>query len=245
MNLKFTNRTDLIVFIVCITDLWLLSINLMFSSIILLYISGIFSFVLLIFWAIKKDSPGMLRRSLIIGGIGGFFYSFVDRLFVDNHIIMYLRTEDIHIYRTPLSVIFVIMYFCVIMLYFYQRLRSYFSKVYIPSFITGITALILSFTINYIGTHSRQWIWNAIGFPTTTFGQVPLFVPFAFFVTFSLSPYILGLKGIPAKDGQVTFWSRYFRASDNPIVGGVRCAIVLSASLFFLMQIFLRLTPIN
>ncbi len=243
MNIKFTNRTDLIVFLVCIIDLLLLSINVIFSSIILLYVSGVFSFILLIFWAIKKDSPGMLRRSLIIGGIGGFFYSFVDRLFVDNHIIMYLRTEDLHIYRTPLSVILVMMYFCVIMLYFHQRLRSYFSKVYIPSIITGLTALILSFIINYIGNHSRQWIWNAIGFPTTTFGQVPIFVPLAFFVTFSLSPYIIGLKGIPARDGQVTFWSRYFRASDNPIVGGVRCTIVLSASLFFLMQIFLRLMP--
>ncbi len=100
MNVKFANRTDLIIFLVCIIDLALLSLNIIFSSIILLYVSGISSFVLLIFWAIKKDSPGMLRRSLIIGGIGGFFYSFVDRLFVDNHIIMYLRTEDLHIYRT-------------------------------------------------------------------------------------------------------------------------------------------------
>lgn len=245
MNIRFANRTDLVVFAVFVVDLLLLSINTIFGSVILLYVSGIFSFVIMVFWAIQKDSPGMLRRSLIIGGIGGFFYSFVDRLFVDNHIIMYLRTEDIHIYRTPLSATLVIMYFCVVMLYYHQRLRSYFSRVYIPSFITGLTALFLSFIINYIGTHSRQWIWNAIGFPTTTFEQVPLFVPLAFFVTFSLSPYIIGLKGIPVKDGNVTFWSRYFRASDNPIVGGVRCAIVLSVSLFFLMQIFLRLMPVN
>jgi len=240
--MRFNNQPDIVVIITFLINLVMFFINIKLGSVIPMYVGGIISFAMITYWSIRRDGSVMLRRSLIVGSMGGFFYTFVDRIFVDGQIIKYLRGGDLRIYQTPVSTILIWMYFIVILLYIYQRLRGYFSTTYIPSLLAGSVAFVLAFIFNYFGDRSRLWVWNANLTNMPFIMTVPLFVPLAFYITFFLSPYILGTEGIVPSPGD-TFWSRYIKAANNPIVGGIRCAIMLSVSLFALLQIFLRLLP--
>ena len=66
---------------------------------------------------------------------------------------------------------------------------------------------------------------------TPCIGSVPLFVPIALFVTFLLSPYIMG--------GQR--FSRRLGISDNVIAAGLRGAVLLPMMIYLSFVIFTRL----
>ena len=228
MNFKYINRTDLVVIGMCVLSLILFSINTKLDSIIPVYLNGLIVLGIFIYWAICKDATDMLRQSLIIGGISGFFYTFVDSLFVEGTIVIYLRTEDIDVFATPVSVVLIWICYITIGIYLYQRLRSVFSRFYIPSLLTGAAAFLSGILLNYLGDSARLWVWN-IGIPSSpAIGRTPLFFPVALFFTFFLSPYIIG--------GQPIF--KWIKLQKNPIAGGLRCAIILAMAIYTSFRIF-------
>jgi hypothetical protein len=244
MEFRYINRTDLIVAGACILFILFFLINIAFSSVIVLYMADVIMLGGFIYWGIKRDSTKILIRSLCVGGIVGVFYTFLDTLFVEVSIITYLRkNDDFRILSTPFSVVLFWMFFITTIMYLYQRLRSSFSKFYIPSLLTGTTAFLLGFILIYLGDLARQWVWSVGEYvkPMPSIGPVPLYVPLAFFVTFLLSPYIIGVPDSSMVKDQDDPVTRYFKISDNPLVGGIRCTIILSISLYGLLQLFTRL----
>ena len=88
---------------------FIFSINTKLDSVIPLYFNALVVLGIFVYWVFRHDATVMLRRSLIIGGIGGFFYTFVDQGLVNMWAITYLR-EDIKIFATPLSVVLTLVY---------------------------------------------------------------------------------------------------------------------------------------
>lgn len=195
-----------------------------------------------IYQALRGDPTNMLGRGLIIGGLASFFYTFMDSLFVDAWIITYLKSEDIDIFKTPVSVVLIWTNFITVMIYLYQRLRSVFGRFYVPSLLTGVSAFLSGVILNYLGYHARLWIWNIGVPPLLSVGPVPLFVPTSFFLTFSLSPYIVGMQKGSMEVRRDNFLSRFSRSSANPISGGIRCTVLLSATLYLLFRLFSKLS---
>ncbi|HGJ65942.1 TPA: hypothetical protein ENS27_11215 [bacterium] len=244
MELKYINRTDLIIVGMCILFILISLINIAFGSVILLYLADITTLGVMTYWGIKNDSTKRLLKSLIVGGIVGVLMTFLETLFVEVSIVTYLRkNSDLVILSTPLSVVLFWIFFISAMMYIYQRLRSSFSRFYIPSLLTGITAFLLGLILIYLGDRSRQWVWSvgADPKPMPSIGPVPLYVPLAFFITFLLSPYIIGVSNDLMTKDQTDSVTKFFKISNNPLVAGIRCAIVLSASMYGLLMIFNRL----
>jgi hypothetical protein len=226
---RYVNRTDLIVIGACALSLIVFSINTKLDSVIPLYLNSFIVLAVFIYWAIRKDATGVLKRSLVIGGIGGFFYTFVDSIFVNSWIYRYLRLEDIDIFAAPVSIVLVWICCIAIAIYLYQRLRSVFSRFYIPSALTGASAFLSGIAFHYLGKHARLWEWNDVWVSSSpSVGSTPVFVPVALFATFFLSPYIVGGQRISTR----------IRLSDNPIAGGLRCAIMLAMTMYVSFRIF-------
>lgn len=230
--IKHINRTDLIIIGASILSLVIFAINTMLDSVIPLYINSLIILGTFIYWSLRKDPSGMLKRGLIIGGFGGFFYSFVNRLLADARIITYLRTRDFYILSTPVSVMLNWVCYITVGIYLYLRLRSYFSRFYIPSAITGAGAFLSGIIFDFLGDRARLWIWvwNTQIMPERplSIGPTPLFFPVALFVTFFLSPWIVGGQRIAMRLG----------FSANPLVGGIRCAVILGAMMYLSIRIF-------
>ncbi len=246
MNLRYVNRTDLIVAGACVLTLIVFLINTMLDSVILLYINDLAILSVFVYWAIRRDAAGMLRRSLIIGGIGGFFYTFVDKLFVELTTITYItyikrgtgmgdgiRDISIPTFATPVSIVLLWICCISIVIYFYQRLRSVFGRFYIPALLAGVSAALASIILSNLG--DGLWVWNFVNPASPVWaslslgiGSTPLFVPAALFVTFLLSPYIIGGQRI----------SRRFRISENLLVAGLRCGVILPAMIYISFRIF-------
>ena len=230
MNFRYANRTDFIVAGACALSLIIFAINTRLDSVVPLYINGIILPVVFIYWVLRRDAAGILKRSLIIGAIGGVSYTFVDKLFVETGVITYLRSEDLDIFATPVSVVLIWIYCITVAIYLYQRLRSVFGRFYIPAALTGAGAFISSIVLNQLGDQARLWVWN-IGVPSSpAIGSTPLFVPVALFVTFFLSPYIIGGQRITER----------IRIQENTIAAGLRCAIILAMTIFLSSRIFIR-----
>ena len=240
MNLRYINRTDLIVAGASALILTAFLINTRLDSAIPLYISSLIGLSAFIYWAIRRDATGMLRRSLIIAGIGELFYTWVDSIFVEQEIITYV-IGDVEILSTPVSVALVGVCCIAIAMYFYQRLRSIFGQAYIPAVLTGVSAFLAGVVLNHLG--AELWRWSSVWLDyrksgpaplvisMLCIGSVPLFVPIALFVTFLLSPYIIG--------GQR--FSRRIGISDNVIAAGLRCAVLLPMMIYLSFVIFSRL----
>ena len=246
MNLRYIDRTDLIVAGTCALTLTVFLINTMLDSVILLYLNDLIILGVFAYWAIRRDAAGMLRRSLIIGGIGGFFYTFVDKLFVELRAITYITyvkrgtgigdgIGDISIptFATPVSIVLLWICCIAIVIYLYQRLRSVFGSFYVPALLAGGSAALGAIILGNLG--DGMWIWNFVNpvYPTWSsfslgIGLTPLFVPVALFFTFLMSPYIIGGQRI----------SRRFRISANPVVAGLRCGVMLPAMIYISFRIF-------
>ena len=244
MNIRYINRTDIIVFVVSILNLMIMAINTSLDSVIPFYLGNVIALASLIYWGIsKKDVTKFLVRSLIMGGMVGVLYTFLDNLLAEVSIINYLRSEDIKLLSTPISVVLFWIFLITTMLYLYHRLRSSFSRFIIPSLITGSTAFLYSLVLFYLGDISRQWVWSVknpqTGGDLASIGPIPLYIPLALFVTFFSSPYIVGIPGAPKPDKSSIF--AIFKVPSNLLSGGIRCTIVLSLSLYGLLQLFSRL----
>jgi preprotein translocase subunit Sec61beta len=230
MDLRYINRTDLVVIGACVLTLILFSINTMLDSIIPVYANAIIILGVFTYWSMGIDVTHMLRRSLIIGCIAGLSYTFIDNLFVEAGIIVYLRSEDVNIFLTPLSVVLTWSYSIAIIMYLYQRFHSFFSRFYIPVLLTGVNAFISSIILNELGDRARLWVWN-IGTPSSpAVGSTPLFLPVALFVTFLFSPYIIGGQRI----------TEHIAIQKNSVAAGLRCAIILSIMIFFSSRLLAR-----
>lgn len=238
MNLKYANRTDLIVVGACALTLMVFLINAWLASAIPLYINSLIVLGVFVYWAIRGDAAGMLRRGLIVGAIGGSFYTFVDKFFVELRVVTYIAyikrggdlgdgIKDIPIFATPASVVLIWICCITVVIYLYQRLRSIFGNFYIPALLTGVSAFLATIVLGNLG--DRTWVWNFGITSSPGIGSTPLFVPVALFVTFLLSPYIIG--------GQRIF--RHIGISDNPIAAGLRCAVILSAMVYLSFRIFI------
>lgn len=230
MNLKYANRTDFIVIGMSALSLIAFAINTRLASIIPLYLNSVIVLGIFTYRAIRRDATGKLRRSLIIGSIAGISYTFMDSVFVDEQIIIYLR-KDVNIFATPLSIVLTWICGIIIAVYLYMRLRSIFSRFYIPSALTGAAVFLLSIAFHYLAEHARLWIWNARSVPLSpAILSTPLFVPVALFLSFFLSPYIVGGQRITRRIG----------LTDNPIVAGFRCAVILAMMVHISMFIVFR-----
>lgn len=230
MDLKYANHTDFVVAGACALSLLAFTINIKLASVIPLYLNGLIILGIFVYWAVRKDATGKLKRSLIIGGVAGAFYTFVDSVFVGEQMIIYLR-RDVKIFDTPASIVLAWIYCIAIAIYIYMRLRSVFSRFYIPSLLTGASAFLSSVVLHYLGERARLWVWNAKSVPLSlSILSTPLFVPIAFFLTFFLSPYIVGGQRITRRIG----------LSDNPIVAGFRCAVILAMTVHISLFIPLR-----
>ncbi|MFC1712920.1 hypothetical protein ACFL6S_04580 [Candidatus Poribacteria bacterium] len=245
MNLRYINRTDLIVAGACVLTLIVFLINTMLDSAILLYINNLIILGVFVYWVIRKDATGMLRRSLVIGGMGGFFYTFVDKLFVELRAITYITyikrgtvigggIKDISIptFATPVSIVLLWIFCIAIVIYFYQRLRSVFGSFYIPALLAGISAALGSIVLSNLA--DGLWVWNFVNPASPVWssfslgiGSTPLFVPLALFLTFLASPYIIGGQRL----------SRRLRISENPVVAGLRCGVILPAMVYISFRI--------
>ena len=229
MDFRNVNHTDRVVIGACVLSLISFGIDAKLDSIIPLYLNGLIVLSALIYWSVRRDATGMLKRSVIIGSIAGICYTFMDKLFVETRIITYLRS-DVNIFKTPASVVLIWMCCITIAIYFYQRLRSVFSRFYMPSILTGAGAFISGTILNELGGHARLWVWN-IGVPSSfAIGSTPVFVPVALFATFFLSPYIIGGQRITRRIG----------LQQNSIAAGLRCAIILAMMIFLSFRIFTR-----
>jgi len=233
MNLKYTNRTDFIVIGASALSLIAFAINTRLASIIPLYLNGIIVLGIFTYWAIRKDTTGRLKRSLIIGGVAGTFYTFVDSVFVSEQMIIYLR-RDVKIFATPASIVLTWICCITIAIYLYLRLRSVFSRFYIPSALTGAIAFLSSVILHYLGEHARLWVWNARSVPLSpSILSTPLFVPVALFLTFFLSSYIVGGQRITKRIG----------LTSNPLVAGFRCAVILAMTVHISLYISFWILP--
>ncbi|HGE69676.1 TPA: hypothetical protein ENX78_02500 [Candidatus Poribacteria bacterium] len=240
MDIRYINRTDVVVSAVSVLNLIFMSINTALESLILFYLGNIIAIACLIYWGILKDATKYLARSLLIGGIVGVIYTVLDNLLAEVNYINYLRIEDIKLLSTPISVVLFWIFLITTMIYLYHRLRSTFSRFIFPSIITGSTAFLFSLVLFILGDISRQWVWSIGEPPMLSIGPIPLYVPLALFVTFFLSPYIVGIPGAPVAD-EDSFFAKYFKVSNNPLSGGIRCTIILSLSIYGLLQLFSRL----
>jgi len=244
MDIKYTNHTDIIVAGASLLSLIIMTINMLFNSVIPLYISDVVTIGVFIYWCIHKDPTRILVRSLIMGGIVGVLYTFLDSLFAEVEITTYLR-NDVKILSTPVSVVLFWAFFITTMMYLYYRLRSVFGRFYLPSLITGTTAFLFSLILLYLGSNN-QWNWNVLNNllgnkSLPSIGPIPLYVPLAFFVTFFASPYIVGIPNTSIIKDDENSIMKHFKVSDNPLSGGIRCTIVLSVCLYGLYQLFTRL----
>lgn len=228
---KYLNQTDFLVIGACILSLIAFLINTILDSIIPIYLNAAIILVAFLYWALRKDNTGIMQRVLIIGSLGGVLYTFLDNIFVNARIIMYLRSEDVEVYGTPVSIILTWMYSITIALYLYQRLRMAFEKFIIPSFITGIGAFIAGILFDYLANSARVWVWiwniNAMASKPPYIGTTPLFFPIALFSAFFLSPWIIGGQRIT---------SVRLGFSDNPFVAGIRCAVIIASTMYLFFR---------
>ena len=244
MDIKYINHTDIIVAGASSLSLIIMAIGTLFHSVIPLYLIGILTLGGFTYWGIRRDSTRILVRCLIIGGIVGVLYTFLDTLFAEVEITTYLR-KDIKLLSTPISVVLFWTFFITTMMYLYHRLRSVFGRFILPSLITGSTAFLFGLILFYLGSNN-QWNWNILNnllgnrlLPSI--GPIPLYVPLALFLTFFASPYIVGVPNPSTIKDNENNIMKHFKVSDNPLLGGLRCTITLSICLYGLYQLFTRL----
>lgn len=195
----------------------------------LVYLNALCGLGLFLYAIWRFDSEGVLRRSLIIGATAsGTYYLFIDRFFSGSarwsiKLITYLGADSrffsqfIEVAPPGIALNWVCL--ITIALYFYQRLRAFFSGVYIPMLLIGISTFLGSVILSELGSSAGLWNWNrhpevvhSIPFIFST----PIFIPIAIALTFLLSPYLV----------------------THLIAGGIRCAVVLCIMQFVCFVIF-------
>jgi len=220
-NLKMFNNTDKTVSAAAALTLLTFLINVKLDSVIVIYLNALIILGLFGYSILRFDSLRILRKSIIIGAIAAATYLPIDSLLGNLKsvgLITYLKHEDILIFGiTPLSIFLSWVCLITIVLYFYQRLRSIFRRVYIPILLTGIVVFCGSIILGILGNYAGLWLWDTTGFaPPPFIGSLPLFVPIALFLSFLFSPYFVL----------------------NIIAGGIRCGVVLGVMQFLCFLIF-------
>ena len=123
------------------------------------------------------------------------------------------------------------MYSFTIALYLYQRLRMSFEKFIFPSLITGAAAFATAILFDYLANSARIWVWiwniNVMASKPPYIGMTPLFFPIALFSTFFLSPWIIGGQRITSMN---------LGFSDNPVVAGIRCAVIMASTMYLFFR---------
>jgi hypothetical protein len=199
-------------------------INAKIDSIIIVYLNAIVILGLFGYSVWRLDGLKILRKSFIIGAIAAMIYLPFDNLFgslFQIGLITYLK-HDILLGITPLHIFLNWICLITITLYFYQRLRHIFSKVYFPILLTSIVAFIGSIILSILGNYAGLWTWDARSFvPPPFIGSLPLLVPVGLFLTFLFSPYFVL----------------------NILAGGIRCGITLGIMQFLCFFVFRYFTP--
>ncbi|MBM3235865.1 hypothetical protein FJZ31_06155 [Candidatus Poribacteria bacterium] len=194
-------------------------INVKLDSIIIVYLNAIVILGLFGYSIWRLDGLKILCKSLVIGAIAAVTYLPIDNLLGSLKIlglITYLK-HDLLLGITPLHIFLNWLCLITITLYFYQRLRRIFTKVYFPMLLTGIVAFGGSIVLSMLGNYAGLWLWNTKGFaPPPFIGSLPLFVPIGLFLTFLFSPYFVL----------------------NILVGGIRCGVALGILQFVCFSVF-------
>lgn len=215
------SRTDRHVIVAISSIYFVFIINVWLASVIPLYFGALIAVGIFFYSIIKLDPFKLARNSLIIGTIGGIIYSYIDNLFSKElQIIFYLR-PDIHPHTAaPFSLILIWFLLIAVVVYFYQRMNSFFSSIYIPSLLTGILAFFMSVTLGQLGDMARLWSWNINQVTSPFIGRLPLYVPVGLFLSFIFSEFFVSRKyaGI----------SGILRVA----IGGIQCGIVIGMGQF-------------
>lgn len=194
-------------------------VNVKLDSIIIVYLNAIVVLGLFGYSIWRLDGLKILRHSLIIGAIAAVTYLPIDNLFGSLKslgLITYLK-HDLLLGITPLHIFLNWICLITIALYFYQRLRGIFDKVYLPMLLTGVVVSGGSIILTVLGNYASLWLWNATGFaPSPFIGSLPLFVPIGLFLTFLFSPYFVV----------------------NILAGGIRCGVTLGLMQFLCFVAF-------
>lgn len=207
------SRTDRLVIAAIFSIYFVFIINTWLASTIMLYIGVLVAGGVFLYCIVKLDPFKLVRNGLIVGVIGGVIYSYIDTLLSDKPflIITYLR-PDIHPYTAaPLSLILIWFLEIAGVVYFYQRMNSFFQKIYIPSLLTGILVFFMSVTLGQLGDLARLWNWNISRIHSPFIGRLPLYVPIGLFLSFLFSEFFVG---------------------KNSIIGGIRCGIAIGIGQF-------------
>ena len=124
-------------------------INVKLDSIIIVYLNAIVILGLFGYSIWRLDGLKILRKSLIIGTIAAVTYLPIDNLLGSLKslgLITYLK-HDLLLGITPLHIFLNWICLITIVLYFYQRLRGIFAKVYFPMLLTSIVAFVGSIVL--------------------------------------------------------------------------------------------------
>jgi len=214
------SRTDKLIILAIFSIYLVFVINVKLDSTIPLYFGVLIAGGIFLYCIIKLDPFEIARESLIIGIISGIIYSYVDKLFSENLLIITYLRADIYPYTAaPLSLIMVWSLIIAFLIYFYRRMNSFFKSIYIPSLFTGILAFVISLTLGQLGDFARLWNWNHLQISSPFIGNLPLYVPIGAFLSFLFSAFFV--RKISSKI-----------VISSAIIGGIRCGIVIGMGQF-------------
>lgn len=206
------SRTDKLIIVAISSIYFVFIINVWLASTIPLYLGVLIAGGIFFYCIVKLDPFKLLRDSLIIGAIGGIIYASIDTLLSEKLLIItYLRPDIYPHTAAPLSLILIWLLLITGVVYFYKRMNSFFSSVYIPSLLTGVLVVFVSVTLGQLGDMARLWNWNQPPISSPFIGHLPLYVPTGLFLSFLFSKFFV---------------------SQNSIIGGIRCGIVIGMGQF-------------
>jgi hypothetical protein len=218
-NIKMLDNTDKTVAAAVGVTFFTFLINTRLDSIIIIYLNAIVILGMFGYSLWHWDGLKILRHSLIIGAIAATTYLPIDNLFgsLKSIGLITYRKHDLLLGITPLHLFLTWICLITIVLYFYQRWRNVFDKVYLPMLLTGVVACGGSIILSLLGTYAGLWLWNTTGFaPPPFLGSLPLFVPVGIFLTFLFSPYFV----------------------INVLAGGIRCGVTVGLMQFLCFVVF-------
>lgn len=225
------SRTDKLVIVALLSIYLVFIINVWLATTVMLYLGVLIAGSIFFYCIVKFDPFKLVRNGLIIGTVSGIIYSYIDKLFSESLLVITYLRPDIHPYTAaPLSLILNWFLLITIVIYFYQRMNSFFQKFYIPSLLAGILAFFMSVTLGQFGDMARLWNWNINRIHSPFIGSLPLYVPIGLFLTFIFSEFFVrSLK------------SNKVSGIGSAIIGGIRCGIAIGIGQFLsylIMQTF-------
>jgi hypothetical protein len=156
---------------------------------------------------------GILWKSVLFGHSATATYLPMDWLFSKKvRFIIYRSSDFLGNVTTPIGLILTWVILATLTVYCYQRLQMSGLHYFIASGIIGVVTSIGS--VGMYGLGKELWIWNLLRVENIPhIASVPIFMPIAFLLTFTLLPY-------------------YFYRKQHPLIAGIRCGLFMGIVMF-------------